>query len=106
MDLLRSGVMSKPLHHIQKINYGDGKALLFLWQKAFLMVPLWAIIAVPIIGYVCRCFGHLATEIGYGIALCLCLNYFFLDLLRRRIRMDDDYIFFGYRAIPIKTIVS
>lgn len=96
----------KSLHTVQTINYGDILAQILLWQKAFLLVPVWGIVAIPIAGFLCRAIGGVAPEIGYGIMLCLCLNYFFVDLLKRKIRIDDDYIYFGYRAIPIRTLTG
>ena len=95
--------------NIQKsktIDYGDFKSHIFLWQKAITLVPLWAIIAIPIFGFLCRAFGNLPTQLGYGAMICLFVAYFLEDLLKRKIRMDDEFIYFGYRAIPIDSIVD
>ncbi len=96
--------MAKQIHTVQTISYGDLPAQLFLWQKAFLLVPVWGIILIPIVGFICRGLGTFASEAGYAIMLCVCLNYFFVDLLKRKIRIDDDYIYFGFRMIPIKSL--
>jgi serine/threonine protein kinase len=88
------------------IDYGDFKAHIFLWQKAITLVPLWAIIAIPIFGFLCRAFGNLPTQLGYGVMIGLLVAYFLEDLLKRKIRMDDEFIYFGYRAIPIDSIVD
>ena len=98
--------MAKQTHSVQTIGYGDVLAQLLLWQKAFLVVPIWGLIAIPIAGFVCRAIGGFAPELGYGVMLCLCLNYFFVDLLKRKIRIDDDYIYFGYRVIPIRSLTG
>ncbi len=98
--------MAKQLHTIQTISYGDLPAQLFLWQKAFLLVPVWGILLIPIVGFLCRGLGSFASEAGYAVMLCVCLNYFFVDLLKRKIRIDDNYIYFGYRMIPIKDLLG
>ncbi|CAN5241169.1 hypothetical protein BH10CYA1_BH10CYA1_08970 [soil metagenome] len=98
--------MAKQTHAVQTISYGDVLAQLFLWQKAFLVVPIWGLVAIPLVGFVCRAIGGMAPELGYGVMLCLCLNYFFVDLLKRKIRIDDDYIYFGYRVIPIRSLTG
>lgn len=98
--------MAKQTHAVQTISYGDVVAHLFLWQKAFLVVPIWGLVAIPIVGFLCRAIGGIAPELGYGVMLCLCLNYFFVDLLKRKIRIDDDYIYFGYRVIPIRSLTG
>lgn len=98
--------MAKHTHAVQTISYGDIVAHLFLWQKAFLVVPIWGLVAIPVVGFICRAIGGVAPELGYGVMLCLCLNYFFVDLLKRKIRIDDDYIYFGYRVIPIRSLTG
>jgi Protein kinase domain len=96
----------KSLHTVQTISYGDILAQILLWQKAFLVVPIWGVVAIPRAGFLCRAIGGIAPELGYGFMLCLCLNYFFVDLLKRKIRIDDDYIYFGYRAVPIRSLTG
>ncbi len=88
------------------INYGNFWANIWLWQKALFLVPVWAIAVVPVFGLICRCLGNGPTQIGYGLVLCLLVFYFLGDLLKRKISMDDDYIYFGFRAVPIKSISS
>lgn len=92
--------------NVKNIAYGDLFAQIFLWQKAVLLVPIWAIPFIPIMGFTFRAFGTLAMQIGYGLVIVLCVNYFLEDLLKRRIRLDDEYLFFGFRSIRIEEIVS
>lgn len=92
--------------NVKNIAYGDLFAQIFLWQKAVLLVPLWAIPFIPVMGFAFRAFGTLAMQIGYGLIIVLCVNYFLEDLLKRRIRLDDEYLFFGFRSIRIEEIVS
>lgn len=88
------------------IKYSDLKAHTFLWQKSILLFPIWAICVIPIIGFVARAMGHGPAQIGFSLMICLCMAYFLEDVLKRKIRMDDDHIFFGFRAIPIKQIAA
>lgn len=90
----------------QSITYGDSKSHALLWQKAIVLLPLWALLLVPFIGMIIRSFGPVAVQLGYGLILALCAGYLFEDLLKRKISMDDEYLYFGFKAIPIKSIVS
>ena len=69
-------------------------------------MPVWAIAVIPIVGFLCRGLGHAAMEVGYGLTLAMLAIHFLLDLLKRRIRMDDEYVFFGFDSIPIKSMLS
>jgi serine/threonine protein kinase len=90
----------------QVIRYGDIAAHLFVWQKAFFLAPIWAIPIIPLIGFVCRAMGNSALQVGYALVLCVCLTYLFEDLLKRRIRLTDEFIFFGFKALPIRDIAT
>lgn len=90
----------------KSIGYGDALSHLFLWEKAILLVPIWAIAIVPVIGFLCRSFGHTANNIGFGVVLCCFVIYFLQDLLKRKILLDDEYIFWGFKAVPIKSITG
>ena len=98
--------MSRQIHAVQNISYGDHVAHIFLWLKALLLVPLWAIVLIPIVGFISRSLGHVAMDVAYGLTLFSCVIYFLVDVLKRRIRLDDEYMYFGFRAIPIKSIQS
>src|SRR5688572_23367389 len=102
--------MNKPMNKTDKaslgITYGDAQAQLFLWLKAIILVPLWALPLLPVSGLLFRSMGEAASQVGYAVVLICCLNYFFADVLKRKIRLDDDYIFFGFRSLPIQEIVS
>ncbi|MBX9724143.1 MAG: serine/threonine protein kinase, partial [Candidatus Obscuribacterales bacterium] len=88
------------------LSYGDHLAHIFLWQKAFMLTPIWSIPLIVLIGFVSRGAGHLVMQIGYGLVLFLCVTYFFEDLLKRKIRLDDDNIYFGFKSIAIRNIIS
>ncbi|CAN5421190.1 hypothetical protein BH11CYA1_BH11CYA1_09060 [soil metagenome] len=88
------------------LTYGDPVALGLLWQKAILLIPLWALPLVPLFGLATRYMGTMAVEIGYGLLMCLFVLYFLEDSLKRKIRIDDQNLFFGFRVVPIKDIIS
>ncbi len=97
--------MAEPgLQKAKEIDYGNLIAHIFLWEKAFFLVPIWAIALVPILGFFCRSMGGFATQMGFGLVLCSLLIYFLEDLLKRKIRFDQEHIFFGFKAFPIKSI--
>ncbi len=88
------------------LPYGDSLSLLLLWQKAFLLLPLWAVPLVPLVGLASRYMGSVAMDVGYSLLLCLFILYFLEDSLKRKIRIDDENIFFGFRVMPIRDIIS
>jgi tRNA A-37 threonylcarbamoyl transferase component Bud32 len=88
------------------LNYGDIRAHFMLWQKALILVPLWAIPVVIIVGAVSHYISNVTTEIVFVGMLCSMILYFVEDLLKRRISLDDDNIYFGFRVVPIKDLVS
>jgi hypothetical protein len=98
--------MTHQLQTTKNISYGDIGSQLFLWQKALTLSPLWALALVPVVGFVFRGMGHAGMQLGYGIVLSCFILYFMQDLLKRRIRLDENYIFCGFKSIPIKNIVS
>jgi tRNA A-37 threonylcarbamoyl transferase component Bud32 len=104
MDLAYPG--PRRVYKFKAIDYGDWPAQFFLWQRAAYLIPLWALLIIPVAGLICRIAGPLYTQIGLGIAVALCAAYFVEDLLKRKIRFDDEYIFFGYRAIRISDLSS
>lgn len=90
----------------KSISYGDFVAHFLLWQKAFILVPLWAIPIIPIVGFICRTLGQTAAQLGFAITLCLCFVYFLLGLLKRKIRLDEEHIFFGFHSLPLRKIAN
>lgn len=91
---------------IKTIDYGDTESTALLWIKAAILVPLWAVPLVPFVGYFCRALGGLPNQLGLGVVLVLALIYFFEGVLRQKIRMDDQYLYYGFRTIRIDELVS
>lgn len=88
------------------VNYGDYYSHLLLWQKALLIVPLWAIAVIPLIGFAAHQAGHWCMQLVFGALLASFCMYFLQDMLKRKIKIDDDFIFFGFRAVPISSLIS
>lgn len=88
------------------VTYGDYYSHLLLWQKALLVVPLWAIAMIPLIGYAAHQAGNWCMQLVFGALLASFCMYFFQDMLKRKIKIDDDFIFFGFRAVPISSLIS
>jgi tRNA A-37 threonylcarbamoyl transferase component Bud32 len=99
-------VEQNQLEHCRTLDYVDITAQIALWQKALFMVPLWAFIVVPLVGFACNYLGGAATQLGLAVILSICACYFFQDLLKRKIRVDDQNIFFGFTAVAINDIAS
>lgn len=98
--------MNKRAENTVALSYGEPLALGLLWQKAILLIPLWALPIVPFFGLACRYMGALAVELGYGFLMCVFVLYFLEDSLKRKIRIDDQNLFFGFRVVPIREIIS
>jgi len=99
-------LMNKSAENTVALSYGEPLALALLWQKAILLIPLWALPAIPFFGLATRYMGALAVELGYGLLMCLFVLYFLEDSLKRKIRIDDQNLFFGFRVVPIREIIS
>jgi hypothetical protein len=94
------------LNSLKTISYGDPRAHLLLWQKSILLVPIWGIIALPVLGFICHCINNAAVHAGFGLALSFFFVYFINDVLKRKITFDNDYLYFGFATLPIKDLVS
>lgn len=106
MSLSVASLSEKNRKSTQNLSYGDFVAQLMLWQKAIFLIPIWGIPVVIGAGTLFRFLGNRMMEGGYTILLSALILYFMQDLLKRRISMDDDNIYFGFRSIAIKNIVG
>lgn len=97
--------MANPTNQLT-ISYGDRVATLALWWKSFLLFPIWAVFVIPLVGAFFRLFGDLSVQIGYAIVLICLIAYFVEDVLKRKIRIEDDYLFWGYRCFKMLDLVS
>lgn len=88
------------------ISYGDRVATLALWWKSIFLFPIWAVLVIPLVGAFFRLFGDLSVQIGYAIVLICLIAYFVEDVLKRKIRVEDDYLFWGYKCFNMLDLVS
>lgn len=97
------------IHHartIKTIDYIDPALFCQLFARSIFLVPLWAILLLPIVGYVCRSMGSVYNQVGLGIFLVWGLFFYLEGLLKLKIRIDDQYLYFGYRAIRLADLAS
>lgn len=88
------------------IRYGDRISTLWLWQKALLLVPLWSILVIPFYSAVAMLFGNVGAEFGYAMLILWAVAYFVEDVLKRRIRIEDNLIFWGFRTYELNYLIS
>jgi tRNA A-37 threonylcarbamoyl transferase component Bud32 len=88
------------------LRYADHFSTLALWWKAVLLTPLWGIMLVPLFGGIVGRLGDGALQMGYSIALAFFMSCFIEDLLKCKIRIENDVLFFGYRAFQLSQLAS
>ena len=98
--------LPRQLSTTKTVSYGGIKSQFFLWQKSLLLFPLWAIVLVPLLGLAFRTISPAMVQTGFGLLIALGAAYFFEDVLKRKIRIDEEYIFFGYRTIKIQDLIA
>lgn len=70
------------------------------------LCPLWAVPLIPLVGLVAALTGELGLQIGYAAVLMLCFAYLLDDVLKRKIRVEKDWLFFGARSFNLQELVS
>lgn len=88
------------------LNYGDRTAQLWLWWKSLLLIPPWAILVVPIFGTIACRLGEGIEQTGYTVVLLSAMLYFTEDLLKRKIRIENNTLLFGFRLFPLKELLG
>lgn len=88
------------------LNYGDRESQVALWLKSITLMPLWGFLLLPIMGAFFNLFGELPLNVGYTLALLMCTGYFAEDLLKRRITIQDQKLYFGYRQFDLSQLAS
>ncbi|HEY9679445.1 MAG TPA: serine/threonine-protein kinase [Drouetiella sp.] len=86
--------------------YGDRWSAAALWAKAFFLLPLWAFLLLPLFGWVTSRFGNFAFQAGYPVLLVIGLIYFVDDVLRRKIKIDDNYVHLGFNKYKLSELSS
>ncbi len=83
------------------MKYGDKSSLIALWLKVFFLLPAWGVIPVIILGFFTWRMGGLWVELGYLVILGCACAYFIEDVLKRKLKIKDDILYFGYRKFPL-----
>ncbi len=86
------------------IKYNDLQSTLALWLKVFTLAPFWFYPVVPLIGFVLAFFGWYLGQIGYTVILLWSAAYFIEDLLKRKLTLRDETLFFGYKSFALADI--
>ncbi len=86
--------------------YGDHASALALWWKVIFLLPLWGIIPACIIGAIATRLGPAATEIGLLFVMFLGVAYFIEDVLKRKVKVSDGTLYFGYKKLNLSQLKS
>lgn len=88
------------------LRYADHFSTLALWWKSFLLVPIWAIPLIPIIGGITSRVNDGVVQVTYTFLLGLLLARLVEDILKCKIRIDQDILFFGFRSYQLNDLAS
>lgn len=91
---------------ILQFSYSDKLSTLMLWWKAFFMLPIWAYLILPFAGSIIAFSGNTALQITYFGVLIWSLIYFVEDILKRKIRVEDNLISHGFRLRELNKLLS
>lgn len=86
------------------IKYNDLQSTLALWIKVWTLAPLWFLPLIPLFGLFFGLFGWQAGQVGFIAVLLWSLSYFIEDLLKRKIKLSNEVIHFGYKKFELKDI--
>ncbi len=86
------------------IKYNDVQSTVALWIKVWSFAPLWLLPFIPLIGFFLGLFGWQVGQIGFCALLIWCLSYFIEDLLKRKLTLRDEVLYFGYKQFPLNQI--
>jgi serine/threonine protein kinase len=88
------------------LRYADYFSTFALWWKAALLTPLWAFFLIPVIGGMAARMGNAALQLGFSVVLAVFMSMFIEDLLKCKIRIENDVLFFGYRTFRLAELAS
>ncbi|MBS1955683.1 MAG: serine/threonine protein kinase [Cyanobacteria bacterium SZAS-4] len=88
------------------ILYGDRWSATALWAKAIFLLPIWMYLLIPLAGWVLSKLGTVAFQLGYPVIIVVGLAYFIDDLLRRKIRIDENFIRLGFSKFKLSELRS
>ncbi|MBC7996735.1 MAG: hypothetical protein IAF58_02260, partial [Leptolyngbya sp.] len=83
------------------IKYNDILSTFALWQKVFLIAPLWAYPLICIVGLSLSFFGTYASQVGFVALGIWSIVYFIEDVLKRKLSITDKNIMFGFKSFDL-----
>ncbi|HEY9718128.1 MAG TPA: serine/threonine-protein kinase [Trichormus sp.] len=92
--------------NVLTFQYADRWSTLMLWWKALFMVPIWGYPALPFIGSALVFFPNPTLEFGQFAVLIASLAYFTEDILKRKVKIEDNYIVQGFRSRDLAKLLS
>lgn len=91
---------------VMVLDYTDRWATLMLWWKAYLLAPVWAFPLLPFIGSIVSLTGSKPVEFTFVLLIVAGLAYFIDDVLKRKIRVEDDLLTHGFRSRNLSKLLS
>lgn len=83
------------------IKYNDMLSTFALWQKVFLIAPLWAYPLIAMIGLVLSFFGNFVSQVGFFALAIWSTSYFIEDVLKRKLSITEKNIAFGFKTFEL-----
>ncbi len=87
-------------------SYSDKLSTIMLWWKAFFMLPIWGYLAMPFAGSIIAFAGTTALQASFMGIVIWSLAYFLEDILKRKIRIEDNLITHGFRTRELSKLLS
>lgn len=83
------------------MKYSDNSSMAALWWKVVFLLPIWGFIPAVVLGSVFTRLGLMFNEIGYLFVVFAGVAYFLEDVLKRKFKIADGVLYFGYRRFPL-----
>jgi len=88
------------------IRYYDNWSSLALWFRVFFLFPWWVYLLLPIYGAVAAVLGTFIFQVCYISALLAGIFFFANEVLKRKIKIDEELIYFGFRTFELSKLSS
>lgn len=88
------------------MKHSDNVTVIALWWKVIFLIPLWGIFPVAIMGFVLTPFGPEISQLGFLFCLFCGMAYFIEDVLKRKIKIADGVLYFGYKMWQLNNLKS
>ncbi len=88
------------------MRYSDHTSMAALWWKVVFLIPLWGAIPACMLGFLLTRMGPMPTEAGYLVVVFLAIAYFVEDILKRKVKVADGILYFGYKKLDLSKLQS